>query len=76
MANGWTTQRQTKQAERIHHWQPWTRSTGPRTTEGKARSSQNARRGKNWLTLREAMKSLNIAMTEQRQLLLTVRTKI
>ena len=26
-------------------WQPWTRSTGPRTAEGKARSSRNAWKG-------------------------------
>jgi hypothetical protein len=26
----------------IRTWQPWTNSTGPRTAEGKAKSSQNA----------------------------------
>lgn len=31
-----------KQAELIRNWQPWKQSTGAKTTEGKARSSQNA----------------------------------
>ena len=29
----------------IQNWQPWANSTGPRTHEGKARSSQNAFKG-------------------------------
>jgi len=45
MANGWTPERRARQAERIKQWQPWDRSTGPKTTEGKARSSRNAWKG-------------------------------
>ena len=29
----------------IQTWQPWKQSTGPRTAEGKAKSSQNAFKG-------------------------------
>src|SRR4030095_2585834 len=29
----------------IHRWKPWSRSTGPRTPEGKARASRNADTG-------------------------------
>lgn len=43
MANGWTLERRQRQAELINTWKPWIRSTGARTIEGKARSSQNAR---------------------------------
>ncbi len=45
MANGWTPQRRSKEAKAIKGWQPWTRSTGPRTAQAKAISSTNAFRG-------------------------------
>ena len=41
----WTEQAKLRQAELIRGWKPWTRSTGAKTPEGKAISSQNARRG-------------------------------
>jgi len=41
MANGWTTERQARQAELIKNWRPWERSTGPTTDEGKAVASRN-----------------------------------
>jgi hypothetical protein len=34
-----------RQSEAIHRWQPWIKSTGPRTTEGKAIISRNAFKG-------------------------------
>lgn len=43
--SAWTPERRAKQAEAIRRWQPWSKSTGPRTKEGKARSSRNADRG-------------------------------
>ena len=45
MANGWTKERRQRQSELIQTWQPWTNSTGPRSAEGKAKSSQNAFKG-------------------------------
>lgn len=42
MANGWTMERRQRQAELIKQWQPWQHSTGARTLQGKAVSSQNA----------------------------------
>lgn len=44
-ASSWTPERRAKQAEAIRRWQPWSASTGPRTREGKARSSRNADKG-------------------------------
>ncbi|MGB3797597.1 MAG: hypothetical protein WA957_14995 [Alteraurantiacibacter sp.] len=44
-ASSWTPERRAKQAEAIRRWQPWDKSTGPRTKEGKARSSRNADKG-------------------------------
>ena len=39
---GWTPERRARQAALIRQWQPWRRSTGPKTEAGKARSSMNA----------------------------------
>lgn len=44
MKNGWTAERRARQAEAIRRWQPWAKSTGPRSAEGKATSSKNAHR--------------------------------
>lgn len=44
-ASSWTPERRAKQAEAIRRWQPWNKSTGPRTKGGKARSSRNADKG-------------------------------
>ena len=41
---GWTPERRPKQAAAIQRWKPWTRSTGPRTDDGKAASSMNSLR--------------------------------
>ena len=38
---GWTPERRARQSARIRLWQPWRRSTGPRTEAGKARSAMN-----------------------------------
>lgn len=40
--SAWTVERRARQAEAIRRWRPWEHSTGPRTPEGKARSSRNA----------------------------------
>ena len=41
----WTTEARQQQAERIRALCPWTKSTGPRTEVGKAKSSRNAWKG-------------------------------
>lgn len=45
MANGWTLERRSRQAEMIRNWKPWERSTGPRTAEGKAVVARNGYKG-------------------------------
>ena len=42
MSKGWTQERRRAQAERCRQNKPWKNATGPRTREGKARSSLNA----------------------------------
>lgn len=44
-ATGWTQERREQQRAAIASWNPWEQSTGPKTVEGKARSSRNADRG-------------------------------
>lgn len=41
-SSGWTDERRARQASLIRQWQPWRKSTGPRTAQGKAISSRNA----------------------------------
>jgi hypothetical protein len=43
--NGWTPERRSRQSEAIRRWKPWERSTGPRTSEGKARVARNPYKG-------------------------------
>ena len=38
----WPPERRAKHAAAIRRWKPWAKSTGPRTTAGKAKSAQNA----------------------------------
>ena len=38
---GWTPERRARQAALIRLWQPWRRSTGPKTEAGKARCAMN-----------------------------------
>jgi len=44
-AKRWTPETRAKQAAKIQDWQPWTKSTGAKTPEGKAVSSMNACKG-------------------------------
>ena len=41
-ASAWNFARRARQADIIRRTKPWTRSTGPRTAAGKAKSSMNA----------------------------------
>jgi hypothetical protein len=56
-----------QQRRAIMRWRPWERSTGPRTTEGKARSARNADKGGQWRAWREMMKALNAGIRAQRE---------
>lgn len=41
-ARNWTSEQKQRQSKLIQKWKPWNSSTGAKTPEGKARSSQNA----------------------------------
>ena len=57
--NGWTLERRQRQAEAIRSWSPWEQSTGPKSHEGKARSSRNAWRGGHRQQLRDLARMVN-----------------
>jgi hypothetical protein len=54
----WTPERRERMAQMVRTWAPWERSTGPRTQEGKERSSRNAWKGGHRSTLREIARLL------------------
>lgn len=41
MPRSWTDEQKKEQARKISAWKPWSRSTGPRSDSGKARSAKN-----------------------------------
>ena len=65
MRNGWTLERRARQAKLIRAWRPWERSTGPRTSEGKARTSLNAYKGARRDKTRAVLRVLNELLREQ-----------
>jgi hypothetical protein len=73
MANGWTLERRTRQAELIKQWRPWAKSTGPRSPEGKERVSRNAWTGGHRAQLRELSKLVNAEVRASRELVNSCR---
>lgn len=64
-ARQWTAEQRAKQSVKIRQWQPWTRSTGARTPEGKAVSSRNAYRG----GVRAMLREISALLREQLDML-------
>jgi hypothetical protein len=46
MHRQWTPDQRKQQSLKIKEWQPWTKSTGPKTLQGKRISSSNAFKGR------------------------------
>ena len=62
MKKSWTLERRAQQAACLRTLKPWLRSTGPRTTAGKARSARNAYKGGVRAALRQLSRTLNEAV--------------
>lgn len=75
MANGWTSERRARQSMLIRHWQPWNKSTGPRTDEGKVKSARNADKGGHWRLVRDITNEVNQLLREQRKDLQVLRSQ-
>lgn len=58
---GWPPERRKKQAARLRAAKIWTRSTGPKTRQGKARAAQNSRKhgfyARGYQALRKALRA-------------------
>lgn len=65
-ARHWTPEQRAQQSAKIKQWQPWTKSTGAKTQEGKAKSSRNAFKGGGYRLLKKQMVEL---LREQRDYL-------
>lgn len=57
MGKGWTPERRARQSALIGAWQPWAKSTGPRTAEGKAQAAANARAFHGWTPELQAIRA-------------------
>jgi len=69
----WTPEQRARQAEIIREWQPWTRSTGPRTKAGKAIVSTNADKGEGYQSTRQLIRMMGRAMRTQRDSLSEIK---
>jgi len=67
----WTPERRARQAQAIKRWQPWAKSTGPQSAEGKAAVSLNAWKGGHRNQMRELVRMVNAEIRESRELLAT-----
>ena len=67
-AAGWTPERRARQAKLIRTWQPWAKSTGPKSPEGRQRVGRNAFKGGYWLQLRQLSKMVNAEVRASREL--------
>lgn len=63
----WSTEQRQRQREKIQSWQPWSRSTGPKSKKGKVIVSQNAFAGGYWRELRVLKKAVNQALRDHKQ---------
>ena len=73
MATTWTPERSARQAKLIRTWQPWAKSTGPRSLEGRQRVSRNAWTGGHRVQLRELSKLINEQARASRELINSCR---
>lgn len=65
--SGWTAERRARQAEAIRRWQPWLKSTGPRTAAGKAKASRNADKGGKRAIMRAELARLRMLLRALQQ---------
>jgi len=67
VAKEWSKQSRSRQKELVSHHKPWLKSSGPKSDEGKRRSSKNADKGKT--PLREIQKTITRVHKERLELM-------
>ncbi len=65
----WSPERKAKQSQAIRQWQPWSKSTGPTTPQGKARVCKNAWKGGLRPEFREITRQIREGLAESQKLL-------
>ena len=63
-----TKEHRARQAEMIHQWKPWLKSTGAKTEEGKRKSAMNAYKG----GIRPKQREINKQLNEQMKAMLNL----
>ena len=63
---GWTPERRKRQSEAIRKWKPWSKSTGPKSPEGKAKAATNAWTRGDRLELRYTLQAVKKAIAEHK----------
>lgn len=67
--SGWTEEKRQAARNRIYQHQPWLKSTGAKTPEGKAISSQNAFKGGLYGRVKALNAQVNAMLREQKEAL-------
>ena len=73
MSKEWSEDSRKRQGEAIKEHKPWEQSTGPKSDEGKGRSSRNADQGK--LPLRVIRKMITKVHKERLEMLRLLKSK-
>jgi hypothetical protein len=72
-SSGWTSERRAKASQAIHAWQPWLKTKGPVTPEGKRRSSMNRYQGGKRENQRKARREVRAAVAAFHAAILEIR---
>jgi hypothetical protein len=67
MKRQWTPEQRAVHAQKIHHWKPWQKSTGPKTIEGKSIVSRNSFKGSQRIQLREETRQFKAVLKDHAQ---------
>ena len=67
--NGWTKEKRQAERDRINQTKPWLKSTGAKTPEGKAISSQNAFKGGLHAQIKALNTEMKVLLKEQKEML-------
>ena len=73
MSKKWSEDSRKSQSMAIHSNKPWEKSTGPKSDEGKGRSSRNADKGKT--PLRDIQRMITMVHKERLEMLRLLKSK-
>lgn len=65
----WSPERKAKQSQAIRQWQPWAKSTGAKTLQGKAIVSRNAFKGGQRACMRQMVRDVTAELEFAQQLI-------